>query len=431
MSLDEQTGGDREWLASVRRAESLAELADTLGVASGHEAYLHAKPRWFLRRGRELAADGRDSCVGAERTEVTDGGAVSADVESEEPVPGSCTTVDGVAYHVHGVTHADTAAERDRLRGFTRQVLDRGAAVYSEQGIRGLYFADMDVCAMDDYRWALDRCQGDNIEQHVADLLGDTDWEPSDATEPGPSIRGGDTGESADTDESDWAGEPDEPAHEPDEGDRLTNERTTTPRSSMASGRGKRGTSGAAGVAASVPVGSSRSHTDPFTVDDDLERLRLRFRDTALSLLESDVDDGADGDLRRTLTDVVSAFPPTHEDMAIGRDAASVRLRRRAARDPSRLGELQRYYERAFLPQPLEREWLARHDPELEIVTHARNARMADYAVAHAPDDLDTPASDHDTAVHLFVGAAHGPGVREYLERHRDGRRSLDGFEPV
>lgn len=156
-----------------------------------------------------------------------------------------------------------------------------------------------------------------------------------------------------------------------------------------------------------------------------MTELQRRFRETALSLLEADVDDAEDSQLRRALTDVVSAFPATHEDLATGRDAASAELRRRAATDPTQLGALQTYYERAFLPQRLEREWLARHDADLEIVTHARNARMADYAVAYAARTSPTDA------VHLIVGAAHGPGVREYLEAHRDGSRQLEEFEPV
>ena len=69
---------------------------------------------------------------------------------------------------------------------------------------------------------------------------------------------------------------------------------------------------------------------------------------------------------------------------------------------------------------PLEREWLRRHDPELEVVSHGRSERMADYAVAEGGD-----------AVPLVVGAAHQPGIVYYLERHRDGGRQLEGFEVV
>ena len=106
----------------------------------------------------------------------------------------------------------------------------------------------------------------------------------------------------------------------------------------------------------------------------------------------------------------------------VSRDFEAFAKSRRAAEDPTRLGELQRYYKTTFLPQPLEREWLRRHDPELEAVSHARNERMADYVVFHA-DDEET--------VHLIVGAAHQPGVVYYLERHRDGHRDVSGFELV
>jgi hypothetical protein len=108
--------------------------------------------------------------------------------------------------------------------------------------------------------------------------------------------------------------------------------------------------------------------------------------------------------------------------MATGEDFASFVLARRAAENPERLGALQRYYETAFLPQPVEREWLRRHDPELEAVSHARNERMADYVVFHA---------DGEETVHLIVGAAHQPGVVYYLERHRDGLRDVEGFDLV
>ena len=44
---------------------------------------------------------------------------------------------------------------------------------------------------------------------------------------------------------------------------------------------------------------------------------------------------------------------------------------------------------------------------------------MADYAVSHHGDA---------DAVHLVVGAAHGPGVAYYLRRHRDGERTVEAF---
>ncbi|MFB6194269.1 MAG: hypothetical protein ABEI75_04320, partial [Halobaculum sp.] len=335
---------------------------------------------WERRRGRELAALGRESCDDAPAADA----------------PGSCTRVGDRRFHVHGITHADTDAEREFLRECVAAWLADGASVYCEQGIRPLYLADTDACAMDDYRWAMDRCRDAEVESHVADLLDD---ESNDATSGTSETEEADTTDATTaTDAASAIGETNATGADPEPTGTGTERPDWTDHAD----------------------GPDAGHTEPF-VTPSPDELSARFRDVALSLLESDVEDGAGGALRRSLRDVVSAFPPSHEDMATGRDTEAVRLRRAAAQDPAQLSRLQRYYERAFLPQALEREWLARHDPELEIVTHARNARMADYAVAHA----DTPE------VHLLVGAAHGPGVREYLERHRDGRRSLDGFTPM
>jgi hypothetical protein len=160
------------------------------------------------------------------------------------------------------------------------------------------------------------------------------------------------------------------------------------------------------------------------TVDaivEDVSSLAAQFRETAFSLIEENRDVYGEA-FAAALGDVAAGFLMSHEHVATAQDYDSFALSTRAAENPGRLAELQRYYERAFLPQPIEREWLRRHDPEMELVTHARNARMADYAVYH---------SDLATDVHLVVGAAHQPGIRYYLERHRDGDRALDGFEPV
>ncbi len=121
------------------------------------------------------------------------------------------------------------------------------------------------------------------------------------------------------------------------------------------------------------------------------------------------------------LGDSLSCLLSDHTALARGDDFQAFRLSRDAAEDPSRLGELQRYYHRRFLPQPLEREWLWSHAPEVEIFTHARNERIADFVVydAELPD------------VHVVVGAAHQPGVTYYLERHAEGERSVDDFEPL
>lgn len=350
----------RGQLAAIRRARSLSALTDVVGVVDEHDAYFEAKARWRQLRGRELDAsppaadvggdDGVDGDVGIDETEMDDclGG--------DAGVPGATVRVGERAVHVHGVTHADTQAEREYLREHVREFLDAGHAVYCEQGVRGLYFRDFaGACAMDDYRWALRECQRRGIESHV-------------------------------------------------DGD---------PFESLAEG-----------------VGDVAS----------------QFQEAAFSLVD------ASGDrfgrrFERALGTVASAFFRSHADHATGSDFASFRLRERAATDPRALWRLQRYYECAFLPQPLEREWLRRHDPELELVTHARNARMADYVVHHADgttlkqgstarqsggeSDASGSVSGDRGDVHVVVGAAHQPGVRYYLERHRDGDRAVDSFDVV
>jgi len=151
-----------------------------------------------------------------------------------------------------------------------------------------------------------------------------------------------------------------------------------------------------------------------------VDSLAGALREAAFSLVHAGGDVYGDR-FRAALGDVAGAFLTSHEDAATAEDFRSFTLSRRAAWDPRLLDDLQRYYERSFLPQPVEREWLRRHDPELELMTHARNERMVDYALAHAGTA---------STVHLVVGAAHQPGVRYYLEAVRDGRRE-PSYEPV
>jgi hypothetical protein len=168
------------------------------------------------------------------------------------------------------------------------------------------------------------------------------------------------------------------------------------------------------------------SHVDEFPevgidgVLEDLTGVASQFREATFSLVEAGSDVYGEG-FASALGDVASVFFMTHEAMATREEFEAFARSRRAARNPARLPDLQEYYTRSFLPQPLEREWLRRHDPELELVTHARNERMAAYALDHHVDAR---------AVHLIVGAAHLPGIAYYLEQHRDEGRPLP-YDPV
>lgn len=305
------TPAERERLAALRAARSLADLVGLTAASDEHEAYFAAKAEWRDLRDRELAAAG----------------------EPSDGVPGARVDFDGRSVRVHGITHAGTPSERSYLRDHAREWLDAGAAVYCEQGVRSMYFDDLaTVCEMDDYRWAMAECRRLGLDSRVEGLT---------------------------VEEFDGLAE----------------------------------------------------HVDS---------LAATFREAAFSLVHAGEEVYGER-FRAALGDVAGAFLTSHEDAATAEDFRSFTLSRRAARDPDRLAELQRHYERSFLPQPVEREWLRRHDPELEVMTHARNERMADYVLDHT----GTTAT-----VHLVVGAAHQPGVRYYLEEVRDGCRQ-PAYEPV
>lgn len=307
---DSLTAAERERLEALRSAQRLADLVALTDADDEEAAYFAARREWSDLRDRELPAAG----------------------STDDDLPSASVEIDGRAFHVHGVTHTGTDAERAFLRDRVADVLAAGGAVYCEQGIRSMYFDDIeDVCEIDDYRWALAECL------------------------------------------------------------RLDEAATTR--------------TGATG--------------DVSGVGEEVAEIRDRVREVVFSLVESGSDVYGE-EFARVLGDVATGFLSSHEDVSTGRDFESFVRSRRAAEEPSQLGALQRYYERTFLPQPLEREWLQRHDPELEVLSHARNERMADYAVFH---------NDEAESVHLVVGAAHQPGVRYYLERHRDGYRDVDDFE--
>ncbi len=305
------TDAQRNRLAAFRATTSLAELAELVGADSEHEAYFRGKAEWAELRRIELAVE-----------------------HERDGLPGTAVTVDGREFVVHGITHADTAAEREYVRTFESGLDDSRATVYCEQGIRSMYFEDRPaVCEMDDYRWARATCRELEGESHL-------DLPP--AREFGGLL-------------------------------------------------------------------------------EEVDTMARTFRNTVFSFIEQ-YGGSEESAVRATLGAIASSFLTSHEDLATGTEYEAFRKTRDAASDPSLLRTLQNYYRRVFLPQPLEREWLRRHDPELEIMTHARNQRMAEYAVLETGDY---------PAVHLLVGAAHQPGIAYYLRRIRDGEHSPAGFEPI
>ena len=300
-------------LGALCSAETLTALKALFGATTEHDAYLRAKAEW-----RSLGGQERDP------------------PDEGEGLPGRRVSVDGQGFHVHGVTHADTDAERTFLRDHVRRLLDAGAVVYCEQGIREMYFSDMSaVCETDDYRWAMHHCRERDIDSHI-------------------------------------------------DGETL-----------------------------------HRFETDHERVD--LGSVVRRFREATFSLIESGTEVYGDR-FAAALGDVASQFLLSHGQLATGEDFEAFQRTQAAAEDPAALPELQRYYERSFLPQPLEREWLRRHDPELELFTHARNERIAAHVLAHARDS---------GPVHLLTGAAHQPGVTHYLRACRDDEWAAEPFESV
>ncbi|SDJ30007.1 hypothetical protein SAMN05216226_10229 [Halovenus aranensis] len=304
---------ERAWLVAVESADSLAELANIVGTVSQHQAYIAAKQRWQTLR---------------ERTEVA---------ETEAELPGTRVDLGGRTVVVHGVTHADTTAEQRLLRDHVQAFLDAGEAVYCEQGIRPMYFTDMEaVCEIDDYRWAMYHCTERDIDSHV-------------------------------------------------------------------------------------PGAIERSFLEDERLGADIRAVASTFRERAFTLIDAGKHMYGDA-FTAAIGDLASAFLTSHEELATGEDFTSFQLSKQAARNPAMLADLQRYYRTVFLPQPLEREWLRRHDPELELFTHARNERIAAYILSNGPDtDL----------IHVITGAAHQPGVAYYLRAYRENEWSYEPFEIV
>ncbi|MFC7059427.1 hypothetical protein [Halovenus salina] len=282
-------------------------------MVSEHEAYLEAKQSWQAL---------------TERTETTK-------TDTMTGVPGTRVDIAGRPVFVHGITHADTVEEQDYLREHVREFLD-GGAVYCEQGIRPMYFSDMDVvCEADDYRWAMHHCRERDIDSHV------------------PAVE--------------------------------------------------------------------QTFLDGEGFGDDIRTVTSAFRERAFTLIDAGRHMYGDA-FTAAVGDLASDFLTSHEELATGEDFTSFQLSKEAARNPAKLADLQRYYRTVFLPQPLEREWLRRHDPELELFTHARNERIAAYALSNGPDT---------GPIHIITGAAHQPGIAYYLRAYRDGKWAYEPFEVV
>ncbi len=304
------TARERARVGDLRSARTLADLVELTDAESEHDAYLDAKAEWRQLRERELD-----------------------EPEPGERLPGDRVVVDGTPVYVHGITHADTDAERAFLRRHVADIRETGGAVYCEQGVRPMYFGDMDgVCEVDDYRWAMYHCREQSLDSRV-----------------------------------------------PEQVERVFGE----------------------GV--------------------EFESVAARFREVAFSLIESGREVYGER-FAAALGDVASEFLMTDERIATGRDFDAFRRSRAAARDPTKLPALQQYYRQVFLPQPIERGWLRRHDPELELVTHARNERIAEYVLSHGGET---------DSVHVLTGAAHQPGVVYYLAAYRDDEWDFHPFETV
>ncbi|WP_336327006.1 hypothetical protein [Halovenus sp. HT40] len=155
------------------------------------------------------------------------------------------------------------------------------------------------------------------------------------------------------------------------------------------------------------------------SVSMDLGEFVTEFRERTFSMI--DAGSAMYGEqFERTLGAIAADLFADHTDRAVGNSYEAFRLSQEASEDPSKLHALQQYYERTFLPQPLEREWLRRHDPELELFSHARNERMAEYVQYH---------NETVEEVHVIVGAAHQHGVAYYLDQFEEGDLDQTEFE--
>lgn len=124
-------------------------------------------------------------------------------------------------------------------------------------------------------------------------------------------------------------------------------------------------------------------------------------------------------EIEDTIGEGVTPFLTTKEEKAVGEGFESFVRTDDASKNPKRVIELQNYYKKVLLPVNLERKWLKKHNPELDLLTHARSERIADYVIH---DVINVECNE----VRIIVGAAHQCGVAHYLNQYRKNEKSIE-----
>ncbi|MFB6283130.1 MAG: hypothetical protein ABEK59_04245 [Halobacteria archaeon] len=300
---------DRLLIKNLKAARSIKDLQEITGIHGPQRAYVKAKKEWHRLHGNGRESYGK---------EIEDGG-----------IPGKKIEVGKTTYKIHGITHSGTEEERKFLKEHVAEMIDKDHDVYTEQGIRRMYFQDLDdVQEMDDYSWASKE---------------------------------------------------------------LRRRRNAEPENSDSSGSKLR-----------------------------IENLRSGLMRTAFKVITTG-EKIYGRRIKRTMGGIASDFLTRPSNMGTGEDFISFTLNRKASRNPEKLEKLQNHYERTFLPQPVEREWLRNQSEVLELYTHSRNERITDYVL-----DVVGDPWKNDATVHVIAGAAHQPGILYYLNDYRHGFRDRE-----
>ena len=307
-SQEETSYSDRLLMKAFKAARSIQDLREITEAEGSRDAYLTAKETW-----RELHRT-VDESTGR---------------EIKEGIPGREIDLGRTTYKIHGITHAGTREERDFLRRHVKKYIEDGEKVYTEQGIRGMYFDDFDeVKEIDDYSWASEK-----IERQRAGELG---------------------------------------------------------------------------------FDAESEHVDS---------LKSRVMKKVFSAVSSG-EKIYGGKIKHVLGNLASRFLMEPENLGTGENFLSFTLHKEASKNPGKLSVLQSHYEGTFLPQPVEREWLRNQSQELEIYTHSRNERIADYIINEAGD-----VWNKDQVIHVITGAAHQPGVLYYIDQYKHGFREPETID--